>query len=337
MSDMISTDPPQASEAGAAAEATCRVTLLEAWQRTVTKLAGRLSDHTHRTYVASARVLPPREGDRDVLRLAYPSLFLANWVGDHYRETFEAELLEASNRRILVAFEERPPDPEPEPEPEAGPTLQAVAPPEAGADDPAASTPRPESGSPTLTAVPGETQVAAGLSPRHTFETFVVGTSNQFAHAACRAVAGAPGRTYNPLFLYGGSGLGKTHLMQATGLSALAESPLLRIVYTTGEQFTNELITALQFRRMPEFRRRYREQCDVLLIDDVNSWRGRSRPRRSSSTRSTRCTSTGARSSSPATPPRRRSTRWKSGCAAASSGASSRTSSRRSWRRAWRF
>jgi chromosomal replication initiator protein len=106
------------------------------------------------------------------------------------------------------------------------------------------------------------------LNPRFTFETFVVGSSNQFAHAAARAVAESPSRSYNPLFLYGGVGLGKTHLMHAIAHEILLRAPGALVAYLSAERFLNELINALRFERMHEFKRRYRE-LDVLLMDDV--------------------------------------------------------------------
>ncbi len=106
------------------------------------------------------------------------------------------------------------------------------------------------------------------FDPRYRFENFVVGTSNQFCHAAARAVAESPSRSYNPLFLYGGVGLGKTHLMHAIGQEISEKHPQLRVLYIPTEQFVNELINSIRFDRMPAFRERYRT-IDVLLIDDI--------------------------------------------------------------------
>ncbi len=106
------------------------------------------------------------------------------------------------------------------------------------------------------------------LNPKYTFDTFVVGSSNHFAHAAAQAVAQNPAAAYNPLFIYGGVGLGKTHLMHAIGHTVKAANPSARVMYVTSETFTNELITAIQMDKRLEFRRRYRN-VDVLLIDDV--------------------------------------------------------------------
>lgn len=106
------------------------------------------------------------------------------------------------------------------------------------------------------------------LNPRYTFETFVVGASNQFAHAAAKAVAEQPSRTYNPLFLYGGVGLGKTHLMQAIGHELKRRNPSIRLAYVSAEKFTNEVIASIRFERMAALRDRFRNM-DVLMVDDI--------------------------------------------------------------------
>ncbi len=114
------------------------------------------------------------------------------------------------------------------------------------------------------------------LHPRYTFETFVVGINNQFAHAAAMAVAQAPARTYNPLFLHGSVGLGKTHLMQAIGHLIQANKKHLKVFYVTSEQFTNDYISAIQHGELAKFRKSYR-QVDVLLIDDIQFLAGKDR------------------------------------------------------------
>lgn len=112
------------------------------------------------------------------------------------------------------------------------------------------------------------------LNPKYTFDTFVIGNGNRFAHAAALAVAESPAKSYNPLFIYGGSGLGKTHLMHAIGHVINRNYPTMKIVYVTGEQFTNELIDSIRYERQVEFRNTYRK-VDVLLIDDIQFLAGK--------------------------------------------------------------
>jgi len=123
-----------------------------------------------------------------------------------------------------------------------------------------------------------ESEVASnhGMNPRNSFETFVVGSNNQFAHAAALAVAQSPAKTYNPLFIYGGVGLGKTHLMQAIGQQVMDRKKNFKVMYLSSEKFTNEFIDAIQHNTLVKFRKRYR-QSDVLLIDDIHFFAGKER------------------------------------------------------------
>ena len=109
----------------------------------------------------------------------------------------------------------------------------------------------------------------AGMNPRYTFDEFVVGPSNQFTYAACRAVANTPAQTYNPLFIFGGVGLGKTHLLQAIGIETLQQNPATKVKYLSSEEFMNELITSLRNKEMRSFRNQFRNDCDLLLVDDI--------------------------------------------------------------------
>jgi chromosomal replication initiator protein len=142
-------------------------------------------------------------------------------------------------------------------------------------DDPAATPVRHDGGlSPRITPVAASAQSrfdwdgAAQLNPRYTFDAFVIGSGNQFAHAACQAVAERPSKAYNPLFLYGGVGMGKTHLMQAIGHEVRHRQPQAAICYVSSEKFTNEMINSLRYDKMTSFRDKFRN-VDVLLIDDI--------------------------------------------------------------------
>jgi chromosomal replication initiator protein len=133
----------------------------------------------------------------------------------------------------------------------------------------ASSAPEPVEEAEPLAVAPGP-----GLNPRYTFDSFVVGPSNQFAEAACRAVAEAPSRSYNPLFVYGGVGLGKTHLMHAVGHYVLNQDPSVNLTYISSERFMNEMIHAVRSDRIIGFRERYRS-VDVLLVDDIQFLAGK--------------------------------------------------------------
>src|SRR4029077_9414291 len=146
-------------------------------------------------------------------------------------------------------------------------------------DDPAATPVRHDGGLGGVAVVPApvagpwsqarfDWDSAAQLSPRYTFDAFVIGSGNQFAHAACQAVAERPSKAYNPLFLYGGVGMGKTHLMQAIGHEIKRRQPQAAISYVSSEKFTNEMINSLRYDKMISFRDKFRN-VDVLLVDDI--------------------------------------------------------------------
>ncbi|MBI1848567.1 MAG: chromosomal replication initiator protein DnaA [Candidatus Rokubacteria bacterium] len=134
----------------------------------------------------------------------------------------------------------------------------------------------PDEDAPPARTVPSVPGSAEGLNPRYTFDSFVVGSSNQFAQAASQAVAELPSRAYNPLFIYGGVGLGKTHLLHAVGHQTSRLFPGMRILYLSTERFTNDLINAIRYDRTAEFRGRYRT-IDLLLIDDIQFISGKER------------------------------------------------------------
>jgi chromosomal replication initiator protein len=190
------------------------------------------------------------EAREDAFVLVVPNKFVADWIGDYYSELIVEELYALTQRRLRLSFEILSSD---EPDVVQG------------------SSEKP--GEPQ----PPKQRTLDALNQRYTFDRFVVGNSNQFAHAACKAVADLPGGHYNPLFIYGGVGLGKTHLLHAIGLGIQQKSQNLHVIYLSGEKFMNELINALRYERMPDFRKKFRDRCDVLLIDDIQFIAGKER------------------------------------------------------------
>ncbi len=230
------------------------------------RLAQRVSLFTFRGFLEPLRpvALAPDDQGAPELLLSAPTDFLRDWARDHYLEELTREatavLGAAVGVRIVVA--------QGAPAPElAAPTLAA---PRA-----TPSTLPPAAAAAELVPFRGARERPARLSPRYSFESFITGPSNRMAYAACTAVAEQPGARFSPLFLFGGTGLGKTHLLQAIGNEALALHPTLRVVYLSAEQWVNEYITEIQHKRFDDFRRRYRDGCDLLLIDDIQFLAGK--------------------------------------------------------------
>jgi chromosomal replication initiator protein len=190
-------------------------------------------------------------GDTITIRVADP--MVVDWLTKHYAGVIGEALAEVGREGAALKFV--PDGGEPDAPEESVPP----------AEPPPETAPEPASAGDII-----------GLSPRYSFDAFIVGASNQFAHAACRAVAEAPSRSYNPLFLYGGVGLGKTHLMHAIGHYVLTHSPGLKLTYISAERFMNEVINAIRYDRILEFRERYRG-VDVLLVDDIQFIVGKER------------------------------------------------------------
>ena len=196
------------------------------------------------------------EAGDDSVTLGVPNDFAAIWIHDNYLDLITQRLRLTAGRMVNVTLRKI--------EAQAGPShnLRPAEP------SPAGST-RARPAAQRRAGRADERGPAAGtLTPRNTFETFVVGSNNQMAHAASLAVAQAPAQAYNPLFIYGDTGLGKTHLMHAIGHAVLRNRPEARVAYLSTEKFTNEFIQALQEKSLTRFRQRYRHM-DVLLIDDV--------------------------------------------------------------------
>ena len=213
-----------------------------------------------------------------VLVLGFPDSFGLDWVNNHYRSLLE-ELLSAIDpaaKLSLVIHEaddqaapqlaagngSPPPGPGLTPGPSSGPAGPIAAKPRVSSDLPGRHGRRPN-GSPV-----GHTVAPAPLNDRYTFETFVTGPSNQLAAAAAQRVSDNPGYAYNPLFVFGPVGLGKTHLIQAIGNRVRATTANAKVMYQTTEQFVNDVIQGIRFERMDEIRSAYRA-CDVLIIDDI--------------------------------------------------------------------
>ena len=197
------------------------------------------------------------EATVDTITLGVPNDFAAIWIHDNYLDLITQRLRLTAGRAVQVRLRKM--------EPVGGTAAPFEAAPPARV--------RP---APAKRSTRGEDRGASQgtLNPRNTFETFVVGSNNQMAHAAAMAVAQAPAQAYNPLFLYGDTGLGKTHLMHAIGHAVVRANPDARVAYLSTEKFTNEFILALQENALAKFRQRYRH-VDILLIDDVQFLAGK--------------------------------------------------------------
>ncbi|HLA24963.1 MAG TPA: chromosomal replication initiator protein DnaA [bacterium] len=208
------------------------------WQEALRRIEGRLTKPSYESFV---KAMAPVSLQGDIFVFAVPSRLAKEWVETRYAGMIHGALREILSRSVsiqLTVMEEAPPAPPP----------------------------------PAPTRLPDNVH----LSPKYTFDTFVIGSGNRFAHAAAMAVAESPARAYNPLFIYGGVGLGKTHLLQAIGHHVIHGKGLHRVAYISSEKFTNELINAIRDDRTLEFRTRYRN-VDVLLIDDIQFLAGKER------------------------------------------------------------
>ena len=206
------------------------------------------------------------------LGLLAPSTFLRDWVRDHYLAELEREASNCLGRPVRVTLRH---EPVAEPTPaELFAAAQEASAEEAGATVAAILPRRKVRGDGVVALRPPEVR-GTRLNPRYTFETFVTGPSNRMAFSAATAVAERPGARYTPLFLFGGTGLGKTHLLHAIGHEVLARHPHLRVASLSAEQWVNEYISDVHNKRFDAFRKRWRDGCDVLLIDDIQFLAGK--------------------------------------------------------------
>jgi chromosomal replication initiator protein len=215
------------------------------WNDACKQLKGILSSDVYERWIAVIQCVGETEY---ALQLAVANDFYKDWLEENYLPMIRKAVIVVSGKEMDISLEVDSScfDHNKE-EPEAETHQQVISIPSLGF---------------------GKSKPSHNLNPNYTFESFVVGASNQFAHAAAMAAANSPSRTYNPLFIYGGVGLGKTHLMQAIGNHVASKKPRSRICYTTCESFTNEYIDAIQNNNVSSFRKKYRK-IDMLLIDDI--------------------------------------------------------------------
>jgi chromosomal replication initiator protein len=227
------------------------------WQKTLKSLKKTLTPQHFSTWIRPLRFAGVQN---ETVHLEVPNRFIMDWVKKHYLVAIQESLSSMTGTSYQVHFTVTSKITK------TRTTKQAT----------------PPSPTPTTSAAdkPKKARVPRGnvynINSRYTFDTFVLGSSNQFASAAAMAVANNPATTYNPLFIYGGVGLGKTHLINAVGNAILSKNPEVKVCYYTSEKFMNELINSLRYAKMEEFRNKFRSM-DVLLIDDVQFIAGKER------------------------------------------------------------
>ena len=217
---------------------------MNVWEQALSRVESKLNRHSFYTWFKPTSYI---KADTATVTVRVPNALFKEWLTKHYAAVIGEAMGEIGKGHLAVNFVS-----------DAQADLAPVAP---AVEEAVALESAP---TPGVVPPPG----AAGLNPRYSFDTFIVGSSNQFAHAACRAVAEVPSRSYNPLFIYGGVGLGKTHLMHAIGQYVLRHDSNLKLTYISAERFMNEMINAVRYDRIIDFRERYRT-VDVLLVDDV--------------------------------------------------------------------
>jgi chromosomal replication initiator protein len=212
------------------------------WNQIKEKLAGKISPQAYQNWVMRTQF---ESLDAGHMRIAVPDSVTKEWMEQEYAEDIRGVARELGLRLDSIVYIPR-------------------------------LTPAPSAESSPMSTEPIFASASGQINPKLRFDNFVVGSCNQFAHAAARAVANSPSRSYNPLFIYGGVGVGKTHLMHAIGRELLDQYPGMRIVYTSSERFMNEMISCFRSDRMPSFQRHYRS-ADVLLVDDIQILAGKER------------------------------------------------------------
>ena len=230
--------------------------LKQLWHAALGELQLGLTKANYDTWFKDTAIVSEED---DVYCVGVPNAFAREWLENKYRQQVRDSLRHLVGRTVDVRFV----------------TLTAAS---VRSDRPVASSGGAGTSAQPASAAPSQERrdgsAAALLNARYTFSTFVVGSNNRLAHAAALSVAERPGHSYNPLFIYGGSGLGKTHLMHAIGHAVISRHPKKRVAYATSEKFTNEFINSIRGQKSEEFRERYR-RIDVLLIDDIQFLTGK--------------------------------------------------------------
>jgi chromosomal replication initiator protein len=222
----------------------------ELWQKTLAILEQKLSKPSFETWF---KATTPVSFESNTLIVGVPNDFARDWLESRYSAIIKETLMSITMSEVAVKF-----------------VIPQVF------DESLYENPTKQTGTSAAPADPPvvEEFVPSALNPKYTFDTFVIGAGNRFAHAASLAVAEAPAKSYNPLFIYGGVGLGKTHLMHAIGHYVLENNPQAKVVYISSEKFTNEFINAIRDNKTVDFRNKYRN-VDVLLIDDIQFLAGK--------------------------------------------------------------
>lgn len=224
------------------------------WNQTITNLEKVITPQNFSNWIEPIRF---SHADQQGLYLQVPNQFFREWLEDNYLDLITSALSVTTDKTPQISFIVQDTEPE-------MPLLPSSEQSEQGQKSEAVY----QETAPHKEATP--------LNPRYTFEQFVSGSGNQFAHAAALAVANNPAITYNPLFIYGGVGLGKSHLLNAVGHQILAKEPATRVFYCSAEKFMHEMVNCIKLNKMDEFRERYRS-VDVLLIDDIQFITGKER------------------------------------------------------------
>ena len=226
--------------------------LKKLWENTLNIIKGEMSEVSFNTWIKSCE---PISISSNTIKISVPNVFTQDILEKRYKDLVINSIYSACSKQYNVEF------------------LTESEIQEANSDKPTDSSEQNHKDSMSITV---SDEMSSTLNPKYTFDSFVIGNSNRFAHAASLAVAESPAKAYNPLFIYGGVGLGKTHLMHAIGHYILQGNPNAKVVYVSSEKFTNELINSIKDDKNEEFRTKYRS-VDVLLIDDIQFIAGKER------------------------------------------------------------